>query len=242
MARQRGTPWQNLDHQLDFFADNFLRNGDYSDNPISAIGGLTRPEYLKASASPEQAADRFYGIYESGNSNWYSTDSRREGYARKWYDKLHGSEGYGNLDSIDIQSLPETFDKESVGYGNYVDDDLTDSLRFSSTRKYSSGAAYSTPTGPRVITPSVDLTKVEDVTGKMLKALEKIVVNTSKIEGTKIIENHYNTSEGKGDVETKDTKSKVKTEPIVLPQKVINENYHDRFRHIHDTVAKSSRA
>ena len=244
-ARQSGKPWQDLDHQLDFFADNFLRN-QYNDwnysTAKSAPGGLTRPEYLKASASPEQAANRFYGIYESGSSNWYRENSTRGDYARDLYNEFSGSEGYGNLDSIDIQSLPETFDKESVGYGNYVDDDLTDSLRFSSTRKYSSGAAYSTPTGPRVITPSVDLTKVEDVTGKMLKALEKIVVNTSKIEGTKIIENHYNTSEGKGDVETKDTKSKVKTEPIVLPQKVINENYHDRFRHIHDTVAKSSRA
>lgn len=244
-ARQSGKPWQDLDHQLDFFADNFLRNQyndwNYSTAP-SAPGGLTRPEYLKDSESPEQAANRFYGIYESGSSNWYSENSTRGDYARDLYNKFSGSEGYGNLKSIDIQSLPETFDKESVGYGNYVDDDLTDSLRFSSTRKYSSGAAYSTPTGPRVINPSVDLTKVEDVTGKMLKALEKIVVNTSKIEGTKIIENHYNTSEGKGDVETKDTKSKVKTEPIVLPQKVINENYHDRFRHIHDTVAKSSRA
>jgi hypothetical protein len=152
----------------------------------------------------------------------------------------------GNFDKIDTSA--ENEGDFSEGFGNISsvntrDDHSSSNMNINASRSYSPRANITTNDNSRSeIDVNVDLNKLENGTASMIKLLEKIVLNTSKMRNSSTVINNNNyESVGYGNATTKGSE-KVQNVTIVNNENSkINNNHTDKMRLIHERIAKSPR-
>ena len=159
---------------------------------------------------------------------------------------LGDSVGYGDLNISDFDS-DDTMSRmlgKSMGFGNpYTTNNNTrNSMSFASTRRYSPTANISADDNSTTNTNvNVNLSHIENGTDRMIALLERIVTNTGikqPVAGNTTIINNNHESTGYGNADTQ----KSNTNVAVNRDEKINNVKKDRFRKMHDMVAKSPRA
>lgn len=152
----------------------------------------------------------------------------------------------GNFDKIDTSA--DNSSDFAEGFGNISsvnsrDDHSSSNMNINASRSYSPRANITTNDNSRSeIDVNVDLNKLENGTASMIKLLEKIVLNTSKMRNSSTVINNNNyESAGYGNATTKGSE-KVQNVTIVNNENSkINNNHTDKMRLIHERIAKSPR-
>ena len=115
-------------------------------------------------------------------------------------------------------------------------------MSFASTRRYSPTANISADDNSTTNTNvNVNLSHIENGTDRMIALLERIVTNTGikqPVAGNTTIINNNHESTGYGNADNQ----KSNTNVAVNRDEKINNVKKDRFRKMHDMVAKSPRA
>lgn len=218
-----------------WISTNFInRNeGDYS--PQSSLATMGWSDY------------HVYGSGHPANGTQFRT-----AYANGIAPTLNKAEGYGDLSAPIIDEneidpgLRQFFNvgsNSSSGYGT-----ARNTMSISATRNYTprSNTSIDNSSSTRVNAPvdvNVNLSVVESCARSMVSLLERIASNTGRSTGntTNITNNYDNHNEvGYGDVKVNATTTQ-KTKTATPVTKPINNNYMDKFRQIHNVVAKSSR-
>lgn len=159
---------------------------------------------------------------------------------------LGDSVGYGDLNISDFDG-DDTMSRmlgKSMGFGNpYTTNNNTrNSMSFASTRRYSPTANISADDNSTTNTNvNVNLSHIENGTDRMIALLERIVTNTGikqPVAGNTTIINNNHESTGYGNADNQ----KSNTNVAVNRDEKINNVKKDRFRKMHDMVAKSPRA
>ena len=191
-----------------------------------------------------------YHVYGSGHPA--NGTQLRTAYANGIAPPLNKAEGYGDLSAPIIDEneidpgLRQFFNvgsNSSSGYGT-----ARNTMSISATRNYTprSNTSIDNSSSTRVNAPvdvNVNLSVVESCARSMVSLLERIASNTGRSTGntTNITNNYDNHNEvGYGDVKVNATTTQ-KTKTATPVTKPINNNYMDKFRQIHNVVAKSSR-
>lgn len=221
-----------------------------SRNYINNQSGVYDPQCTAAQLGWSDS--NVYGSGELANGTPYRT-----AYGNGMASILAKAEGYGDIDTSstllddnDIDPGMKAFfntsssssSTEGFGIGN---SSTRNSMSISATRSYAPKTSIDNSNSTRINAPvdvNVDLNTVETQARNMVALLERIASNTGRSTGgTTNITNNYDGHKevGYGDI-TVNQSSKT-TQKTVVPKPQVNNNHIDKFRKIHNMVAKSSR-
>ena len=219
-----------------------------SRNYINNMSGNYDPQCTAAQLGWSDV--HIYGSGDPANGKPYRT-----AYGNGIAATLSKAEGYGdpNMSLMDDNDIDPGFrnfmrtsssssSSEGWGIGN---SSTRNSMSISATRSYSPKTNIDNSNSTRINAPidvNVDLNNMESCARNMVSLLERIATNTGrKTGGTTNITNNYDGHKevGYGDITVNQTTKSNKSNITATPS--INNNHIDKFRKIHNMVAKSSR-